>query len=737
MSLTKLLRLALYAAGGLACLLRVSAAPNNYVPLSSNPEHLHPFGDHVYFSADDGIHGRELWRADLSGHAEMVKNITPGADGTQIDHFRVFGGHLFFRARGEGESASLWRTDGTTDGTTRIQAFTSSDALYGVTFIPHHNGKRLFFGVGVDTEDGSSAMWCSDGTPEGTGPLQGEKADVLLFEHYQGAVIGETQVFAARSSATDFGLWRTDGSPEHTHRIATFAELPTAIRALDDTRTVFAGNDGATGQELWITEGTAETTRLLVDIFPGPVTSDPGEALRIAMPDGSPRVLYAATHPEFGRELWESDGTTEGTRMVADVFPGAGSSNPYQMTRLGNVVYFIAIRSDTGKELWCYDLHTGAVTLARDVHPGLPGSDPYAITSISDRFIVFSALDDTHGEELWSVSVSDGAVRLVYDLFPGIESSYPYYSVSLRDRAVFAATSPVYGRELWVAEPEFQTMSLLADIRTDASVNPSSHPEALVAAGDYLYFTANDIENGRELWRTDGTAGGTVLVRDIFPGSASSNPESLVAVGDRLYFSADDGLHGVELWRSDGTFEGTAMEMEINLHGSSNPKHLTVFGEMLLFSAFSPDTGEEPWIVVPGKLPEALKHIAEGARSSSPAGFTVWREHVYFQADDGVHGMELWRTDGTTAGTVMVRDVINAPFEPVSMKQHGVYNDMLYFAADGAGLGTELWSLDVGGTRFRPVHDIAVPGVFDVRAGEPAAEGAYEVVLPRASGNDR
>src|SRR5690606_10685910 len=113
-----------------------------------------------------------------------------------------------------------------------------------------------------------------------------------------------------------------------------------------------------------------------------PQTSDPGEAYRVVPRDQGPRVLYAATHPEFGRELWETDGTIEGTRMVADVFPGAGSSNPYHLSRLGELVYFVAIRSDTGKELWCYNLHTGAVTLARDVHPGLPGSDPYAIASI-------------------------------------------------------------------------------------------------------------------------------------------------------------------------------------------------------------------------------------------------------------------------------------------------------------------------------------------------------------------
>jgi ELWxxDGT repeat protein len=78
---------------------------------------------------------------------------------------------------------------------------------------------------------------------------------------------------------------------------------------------------------------------------------------------------------------------------------------------------------------------------------------------------------------------------------------------------------------------------------------PSSVPGSLVAVGNVGYFDAHNSVNGRELWRTDGTAAGTVLVKDIWPGSGSSLPYFLTNVNGVLYFTVDNGVHGAEVWR--------------------------------------------------------------------------------------------------------------------------------------------------------------------------------------------
>jgi ELWxxDGT repeat protein len=94
------------------------------------------------------------------------------------------------------------------------------------------------------------------------------------------------------------------------------------------------------------------------------------------------------------------------------------------------------------------------------------------------------------------------------------------------------------------------TPQLLADINPGAA---SSNPSQMVVIGTETYFAANDGTHGTELWKTDGTAAGTVMVADVNPGSGGSNPGNLTNLGGKLYFTANDGTHGTELWTSDGT----------------------------------------------------------------------------------------------------------------------------------------------------------------------------------------
>ena len=86
----------------------------------------------------------------------------------------------------------------------------------------------------------------------------------------------------------------------------------------------------------------------------------------------------------------------------------------------------------------------------------------------------------------------------------------------------------------------------------------------LTAAGLTLFFIYEDGIHGTELWKSDGTPQGTMMVKDICPGPVSSRPTNLMALGSVLMFSADDGVHGMELWKSDGTETGTVMVKDIN-----------------------------------------------------------------------------------------------------------------------------------------------------------------------------
>src|SRR5262249_17967576 len=157
---------------------------------------------------------------------------------------------------------------------------------------------------------------------------------------------------------------------------------------------------------------------------------------------------------------------------------------------------------------------------------------------------------------------------------------------------------------------------LVKDIRPGSSPYGfplSSSPTNLTAVGNTLFFAANDGVTGEELWKSDGTAAGTGLVKDIRPGSnpdGSANgtaPQHLTAVDGTLFLAADDGVHGTELWKSDGTGASTVL----------------------------------------------VKDIRPGNYDSSPYSLTAVDGTLFFTANDGAHGTELWKSDGTTKGTAL------------------------------------------------------------------------------------
>ena len=168
----------------------------------------------------------------------------------------------------------------------------------------------------------------------------------------------------------------------------------------------------------------------------------------------------------------------------------------------------------------------------------------------------------------------------------------------------------------------------------------SSNPTHLTAVGNTLYFRASDGTNGIELWKSDGTASGTVMVKDINSGSSNSGPDYLTVIGNTLYFRADDGTNGVELWKSDGTESGTVMVKNINSgSGSSIPTYLTAVGNTLYFRAFDGTNGIELWKSDGTASGTAMvQDIYSGSSSSGPAYLTAIGNTLYFSADDGTNG---------------------------------------------------------------------------------------------------
>src|SRR5262249_28346174 len=155
-------------------------------------------------------------------------------------------------------------------------------------------------------------------------------------------------------------------------------------------------------------------------------------------------------------------------------------------------------------------------------------------------------------------------------------------------------------------------------------------------------------------------------VKDINPGLAPSDPRFFAELGGKLLFNATDNIHGSELWTSDGTDAGTTMVADLAPGlGSSNPWNLVASGGLVYFKAFNAAAGDERWSTNRTAAgTHMVKDIAPGSANGLGSGvvpgpyLTDVAGTVFFIANDGTTGMELWKSDGTAGGTVLVRDIV-------------------------------------------------------------------------------
>ena len=289
-----------------------------------------------------------------------------------------------------------------------------------------------------------------------------------------------------------------------------------------------------------------------------------------------------------------------------------------------------------------------------------------------------------------------GVLRLARDinqtgLSPGITIAN---AAVIGNTLYFAANSSATGTELWKSDGTAAGTVLVRDIFPGIG---SSLPANFFVIGSTLYFSANSGTTGAELWKSDGTDAGTVLVRDIFSGFTGSSPANLTNVAGTLFFTASDSTaNGTELWKSDGTAGGTVLVLNINAiaNTSSSPANLTAVGSTLFFTANDGVNGVELWKsngTAAGTV--LMSDINAGVASSTPANFVAVGSTLFFTATNTTNGIELWKSDGTAGGTVLVLD-INAgsvSSSPAALVNAG---GTLFFRATTAANGAELWKSD-------------------------------------------
>ena len=663
---------------------------------------------------------------------------------------------------------ALWATDGSSTATVLLQEFPIEETVFASAGVIT-SGDRLYFAVARPTDTSARALWVTDGTRAGTAVLDSEVLTLLgTIDHF---------LVYTKPGVSDIELWRSDGTPGGAVHLANLGAVNAQSAVTVAGQLYFSASTSAHGEEPWVTDGSVAGTHLVSDIVAGPESSRAqnyvamGEAVYFrALPSPTSRLelwridpatnsaalvrppapgfIHATTLVVLGSqlfyfyedsgnyELWASDGTAAGTRMVADINGHANSgsiSAQSELRAVGARVLFFADDQIHGEQIWSSDgtaagtqpVAAATLTFAAGASSVLlPKMFPAMEVWITDgtsagtrplvrlqerietvaesggRFFMLTSIQPLGGSktyQLRTMTAADQAAQLVHsgsEVDSLVAAPYGAWFVDRR--------SPV-GREPYVSDGTVAGTGLLKNIAAETTTRDSV-PSDFMEFNGQLYFAANDGVAGRELWRSDGTAAGTQLVVDLEPGPRSSSPERLFVANGRLYFFAsvfDGTLNSVQfLWTTDGTAAGTTRLVRLNPWGSGRPPRCPqprppTIGDYAFFSASRSESGLELWRTN-GTLQgtNGVVNLVPQTGGSYPCNVVLLGNRLYFSALQISTGRAaLWTSDDTIAGTQVVADAdlgLSLPWAgPV------VFKDRLYFSAIAPNTATrQLWRSD-------------------------------------------
>jgi len=610
-------------------------------------------GDTAYFTANDGTHGRELWRSDgTEAGTHLVSDIRGGSSSSEPGSLTNVSGTLFFSATDSTSTPGLWKSDGTPEGTQLVKQMRVGAAA-------NFNG-TLYFGGGSSSLN--LELWKSDGSSEGTllvkdiNPSGGSKP--ANFQAHDGLL------YFQASGNGSVGLWQSDGTDLGTTLITQLPSWPGPTFALPWAKvgehTLFVTSESSFDTSIWRIDTTGFS---LVRQYAQPRTGV-RQSQNVGTNDVRVFVIDDGIH---GSELWRTDGTAEGTCVLLDLdlTPTPSNSNTGDFIAVGDTTFFLADDGRHGRELWRTDGTSSGTVLVKDLTPGARDSYIGNMANVNG-ILLFEVLyatdeDNNYATALWRSDGTASGTQLVCDF------AIRFYDYSdeiqvIDGVAYFPGRVAQGGEELWRSDGTTEGTWRI----TDLSGNGPSHLSNLIDFQGVLYFSTDDSAGGG-LWKSDGTVDGTTLVLDLLPGPSHDEILRILPADVRFYFVQAVGATQM-LWTSDGTEQGTVPLVPIVDYWRSE-----AIGSQLVFQAMVGSTRKS--------------FVTDGTIAGTQAIRTGYVQELT-NVDGAVFftGGGLWKTDGTAAGTVMVKASGAGGVSPSYLRN---FNGTLFFRS-----GDALWKSD-------------------------------------------
>ncbi len=427
----------------------------------------------------------------------------------------------------------------------------------------------------------------------------------------------------------------------------------------------FGSNNNSTseGLEPWISDGSTTGTRMLKNINDSYRHSNPkwfkqalGKVLFVA-------DVFGATTTRT--KLFITDGTDAGTVALCDLsynFPASVSvsTSIFYGKEMNGKYYFSAETDAEEAELWVTDGTPAGTKMLKDIYATANFASFPKNFEVLDNKLFFTAKNDVNGDELWVSDGTEAGTILVKDIYPGNKGYVTGQLIAYKGKLYFAAADKDAnkGIELWVSDGTSVGTVLFKDINPDYR---DANPKEFYVFDDKLYFTATNYQTGAELYVTDGTANGTLLVQDIYTGTSSSNPSSFVTVGNALFFVARDATTGYELRKLNAGSQTVELIKDIN-PGTLNGVHSTfyadsrythlgraVLGNNLIFTAVDNANGYYQVWITDGSTANTKKLTYNNVPGTFAVGFTVFKNEAYFFGNYYTK-YELYKVSGVVSG---------------------------------------------------------------------------------------
>jgi len=683
---------------------------NDPAPLGFAPSSLFQVGSLQYFTTDAG-NGFELWRTDGTAAGTFeIADLFPGTTGSNPDSFTAVGSNLFFLANEPGLGRALYRSDGNV--IIRVKSISLSTFLGFTNIIGVVANLVILSG-----DDGiiGNELYSSDGTDPGTILLKNISAGPSSSDPSRGLSVAASKlIFSARTSAEGVEPWVTDGTPLGTIPLANLnpgsgSSQPFPVGVVG-TFGLFSANDGTIGRELYRTNGTPGGTTLVKDIETGPGSS------KVSKVGSLNSIMILSATSSDGNELWKTDGTLANTVLLKDIEAGPGGSSPFGGITVGNTLFFSASTAALGRELYRTNGLTAGTTLVKDIRPGSLSALLSSGTAINNGKILFTANDGLNGFELWSSDGTEAGTILAKDIFAGAGNSFPTGFVELAVDALFTATGDDLNSALFrsngTAGGTIKVLDLVSTDRTSDSI-----PRAFTDSGNKICFVAGQTGFVDTIHCSDGTEAGTApvhlgnIIFDALGAGDFLSGKLISAATDESFSESEPSL--IDL--ATGSIE---LIKNINPAGSSAIRKLVASGNKIFFIARDTAQNFELYAtdgttVGTEKLTELLTPTDSTLNSSTV--LTPFKGGVLFSAADTASNFEPWFSDGSAAGTAPIKELVSGPSGSlVSGFFPHVVGQEFFFVATQTGGSETLFRSDGTSGGTLPLTNLPTTGISGI-----------------------